>query len=262
MKASTRHRVVQVVLYALLLGAVALFAVFANWGLLKENFAKWSVAKQLFPEVITVGVKNTIVYTVIAFAGGLALALVLALMRLSTARAYRWLATIYIEVFRGLPALLVIVFFGLGLPLAIRGFHLPGGTIGSGILALIVVSSAYIAETLRAGIQAVPKGQTEAARSLGMSSSRTTATIVLPQAFRIVIPPLTNEFVLLIKDTALLSAIGMMANQREITTYVRDMMAQNVNATPLVVGAAFYIIITVPLTQLVSWMERRQQRAR
>ena len=262
MKHSTRHRVVQVVLYGLLLGAVVLAAIFADWGLLKENFTKSDVAKQLFPDVITVGVRNTIVYTVISFLGGLALALVLALMRLSTSRPYRWLGTIYVEFFRGLPALLVIVFFGLGMPLAFQGWQPPGGFVGSGVVALIVVSAAYMAETLRAGIQAVPKGQTEAARSLGMSSTRTTMSIVLPQAFRIVIPPLTNEFVLLIKDTALLSTIGMQAGQREITTYVRDMMSANVNATPLVVGALFYIIITIPLTQLVSWMERRQQRAR
>ena len=262
MKRSTRRRATRGVLYALLLGAVVLFAATADWGSLSENFMRRDIAAGLFPEVLTIGLKNTILYTAISFGGGLALALVLALMRLSPARPYRWLAMVYIEVFRGLPALLVIVFFGLGVPLAFPGWQPPGGFVGSGVIALIVVSAAYMAETLRAGIQAVPKGQLEAARSLGMSSTWAMISIVLPQAFRIVIPPLTNEFVLLIKDTALLSAIGMQELQRELTTFARDEMSNNINPTPLVVSALVYLIVTIPLTQLVALLERKQQRAR
>jgi polar amino acid transport system permease protein len=119
-----------------------------------------------------------------------------------------------------------------------------------------------MAETLRAGIQAVPKGQVEAARSLGMTSGRTMISVVLPQAFRIVIPPLTNEIVLLIKDTALLAAIGVSAGQRELTTFARDMMNTYSDATPLLMAAVFYLIITLPMTRLVAALERRQQRAR
>ena len=148
---------------------------------------------------------------------GFALAIVLALMKLSPVAPYRWLATGYIEFFRGLPALIVILVMAFGVPIAF-GWSPPGGLIGAGLLALILVAGAYMAETLRAGIQAVPKGQTEAARSLGMSAGRTTVSVVLPQAFRIVIPPLTNEFVLLIKDTALLFVIGVEVGQRELTT--------------------------------------------
>jgi len=124
------------------------------------------------------------------------------------------------------------------------------------------VSAAYMAETLRAGIQAVPKGQNEAARSLGMGPGRTMGSIVLPQALRIVIPPLTNEFVLLIKDTALLAIIGVAQNQRELTTYARDELSLTANSTPLMVAALLYLIITLPLTRLVAALERRQQRAR
>ena len=127
---------------------------------------------------------------------------------------------------------------------------------------LIVVSSAYMAETLRAGIQAVPKGQVEAARSLGMSAGRTTLSVVLPQAFRIVIPPLTNEFVLLIKDTSLLALIGVGFADRELTTFARDEVVNTANSTPLVMAALMYLVITLPLTQLVSALERKQQRAR
>jgi len=125
-----------------------------------------------------------------------------------------------------------------------------------------MVSAAYMAETLRAGIQAVPKGQSEAARSLGMSPTTTTISVVLPQAIRIVIPPLTNEFVLLIKDTALLSVIGIQIDQRELTTFARDEMNIHINPTALTVAAFMYLIITLPLTRLVAWLEKRQQRAR
>lgn len=261
MKRSTRRRVNQGVLYALLLGAVVALALVADWEKITANFFDRDVAKQLWPELVTIGVKNTIIYTAISFTGGLAIGVVLALMKLSTVGPYRWLATAYIELFRGLPALLVIVFFGLGVPLAF-GWNPPGGAPGAGCLALIVVSAAYMAETLRAGIQAVPKGQTEAARSLGMPAGVTTRFVVLPQAFRIVIPPLTNEFVLLIKDTALLSIIGAQQGQKETTTWARDLLSSTGNATPLIGAAVMYLVITIPLTQLVSWLERKQQRAR
>lgn len=261
MKKSTRRRVQQGVLYALLLGAAGLFVIAADWTAINENFFDTEILRSLWPEILTVGAKNTIVYTAIAFSGGLLLALVLAMMRLSPLGLYRWMATAFIEFFRGLPALIVIIFFGLGIPLAFQ-WQPPGGFVGAGVLALIVVSSAYMAETLRAGIQAVPRGQTEAARSLGMSSTWTMISVVLPQAFRIVIPPLTNEFVLLIKDTALLSVIGVQQGERELTTYARDVMSGAANPTPLVAAAVMYLIITLPLTRIVAFLEKRQQRAR
>lgn len=261
MRPKTRRRLTQGVLYAVLAGAVVALAFLADWKAVRETFFDWEVIKSQFPEVITIGAKNTIVLTAISFAGGLALALLLALMKMSPVAPYRWLATSYIEFFRGLPALLVIVFFGLGVPLAFQ-WQPPGGLMGSGVVALIAVSSAYMAETIRAGIQAVPKGQAEAARSLGMSPVSTMLFVVLPQAFRIVVPPLTNEFVLLIKDTALLSVIGVQQGQRELTTFARDEMQLSINPTTLTVAAVMYLIITLPLTRLVAAMEKRQQKAR
>jgi polar amino acid transport system permease protein len=258
---TTRKKLNLAVLYAVLAVGILVLALLTDWEAVRSNFLDREIAKSLWPEIVTVGAKNTIVYTVISFAGGLALAVVLALMRLSPIGPYRWLATVYIEFFRGLPALLVIIASGFAVPIAF-GWQPPGGLIGAGIAALIVVSSAYMAETLRAGIQAVPKGQAEAARSLGMSAGRTTVSVVLPQAFRIVIPPLTNEFVLLIKDTSLLAIIGVAANQRELTTLARDELSNTANSTPLIVAAVMYLVITLPLTQLVSALERRQQRAR
>ncbi len=272
LKRSTRRNLSRTVLYAVLLGLLAFLLLAADWATIRANFfapagfgnplkGDWGT----WPDLITVGVKNTLIYTAVAFVVGLALAVVLALMRLSPIGAYRWISTAYIEFFRGLPALLVVLLMAFGIPIAFSGWTPPGGTVGAGVVGLILVAAAYMAETLRAGIQAVPKGQTEAARSLGMSASRTTFTVVLPQAFRIVIPPLTNEFVLLIKDTALLFVIGFAADQRELTTMARDFMASSATAgtsTSLVQASVLYLLITLPLTRLVSWLERKQQRAR
>jgi polar amino acid transport system permease protein len=124
------------------------------------------------------------------------------------------------------------------------------------------VAGAYLAETVRAGIQAVPKGQVEAARSLGMTHTTTLWRVVVPQAFRIVIPPLTNEFVLLLKDTSLLSILGFFLDQREITKFSRDLAGRTFNATPLVIGGLMYLVITIPLTQVVAMLERRNERTR
>lgn len=261
MKRSTRQKLNHGILYGILLVAAGLVVLVADWPAIKENFFDVDVLEQLWPEIVTVAAKNTIIYTLISFAGGLVLALGLALMKLSPIAPYRWLATSYIEFFRGLPALVVIIGFGFAVPIAF-GWRPPGGTIGAGIIALIIVSAAYMAETIRAGIQAVPKGQSEAARSLGMSGPWTTVSVVLPQAFRIVIPPLTNEFVILIKDTSLLFVLGVAMDQRELTTFARDAVTTNQNSTPLVAAAVLYLIITLPLTRLVARLERRTQRAR
>jgi polar amino acid transport system permease protein len=261
MKRTTRRRLTRGALYLLLLVAAVLVLLAVDWTAVRENFLDTEVLGTMWPELVTIAAKNTIIYTVIAFAGGLVVALVLALMKLSTIGPYRWIATGYIEFFRGLPALVVIFAFALAVPLVL-GRPLPYGTIGAGVIALIVVSAAYMAETLRAGIQAVPKGQVEAARSLGMNGTWTTISVVLPQAFRIVIPPLTNELVLLIKDTSLLAAVGIAAGQRELTQYARDVMSETANASPLIAAAVMYLVITRPLTRVVAALERRQQRAR
>jgi polar amino acid transport system permease protein len=124
------------------------------------------------------------------------------------------------------------------------------------------VYGAYMAETIRAGILAVPKGQYEAARSLGMSSFRTMVSITLPQALRIVIPPLTNELVALLKDTSLIQVIGFAATERELTAFGSDQLNTFASPSPLMAVAVLYLVITLPLTRLVAWLERRGQRAR
>lgn len=264
MKRSTRRRLTHAALYAVLAVVAITVWLVVDWPAVARNFFRVDVMLEVLGDFVLRGARNTVIYTAIAFTGGLLLGILLALMKMSPVGLYRWLATAYIEFFRGLPALLVMLAFAFGVPIA-TGWMPPGGTVGAGILALILVAGAYMAETLRAGIQAVPKGQAEAARSLGMSPSWTMATVVMPQAFRIVIPPLTNEFVLLIKDTALLFVVGLMASQRELLTMAQAGMTSGPGAqtaTTLTLAALLYLAITLPLTRLVAWLESRQARAR
>ncbi len=217
----------------------------------------------MFPGIITTALVNTLWFTAVAFAGGLLLGVVLALMKLSTIAPFRWIATVWIELFRGLPAILTIfgIAFILPIALGVPGTKL-GGPVVLGLIGLILVASAYMAETIRAGIQAVPKGQTEAARSLGMSPMKTTFWIIVPQGFRIIIPPLTNEFVLLLKDTSLLFVAGSFIWSKELTNFARDASTQNTNATPLIMAAILYLIVTIPLTRFSAWLEQRMAKQR
>jgi polar amino acid transport system permease protein len=240
--------------YALALLVVLLLAVTADWAGIGRAFFDLEVAAGLFPDVITVALRNTVVFTALGFGLAFVLGLALALMRLSSVRVYRLVAAAYIEFFRGLPALLVFIAVGVGVPLAF-------GTILdrnlSIMIALGIVGSAYIAETIRAGIQAVPPGQVEAARSLGMSPARTTAFIVIPQAFRIVLPPLTNELILLTKDSSLAFLLGSTLPQQELAQFGRAALNQVRSMTPLLVVGLCYLIITIPLSYLARRLERR-----
>lgn len=254
-----RQRLIRWSIYGGSLLAVALFALAIDWSALQRVFFDAGIARDQFPTILAQAARNTLIFTAFGFVMALGLGLTLALMRLSDVPVYRSVALVYIEVFRGLPALLTILLIGFGLPIA-TGQQLPG-TYTTGSVALGVVGAAYIAETLRAGIQAVPRGQMEAARSLGMSYPRAMVTVVIPQAFRIVIPPLTNEFVLLLKDTSLLAVLGVTASTKELTKFARDNAVDNFNSTPIVVAGLVYLAITIPLTQLAGWIERRGRAA-
>ena len=241
--------------------AVALIVVFgSDWARLQDKMLRPDLVADQFPEIVTQAAKNTLIFTAFGFSGGLALGLVVALMRLSPSRPYRWFAAVYTDVLRGLPALLVLIFIAFGLPIALD-VRIPG-TYGRGSLALAIVSSAYIAEVIRAGIEAVPRGQMEAARSLGMSYPQAMRRIILPQAFRIIIPPMTNELVLLLKDTALISVIGVTPATKELTRFGRDGVNENANATPLVVAGLLYLVLTIPMTRLAGYLERRAKVSR
>jgi polar amino acid transport system permease protein len=240
--------------YALLIILVLVLALVADWDNIRRTFFDVPTIKSMFPTVITTALVNTIVYSAAGFAIGLGAGLLLALMKLSPVAPWRWIATVYIEFFRGVPALLVFVTFSVAVPLA---FGLKFDTISLAGLALGIVGAAYIGETIRAGIKAVPKGQIEAARSLGMSSTRTLVTVTIPQAFRIVLPPLTNELIMLIKDSSLISVVGLTALEYELTKFGRETLSRSPSVTPLLIAGLCYLIITLPLGQLSRYLEQR-----
>ncbi|UUN25002.1 amino acid ABC transporter permease [Streptomyces sp. FIT100] len=257
-----RRRVSQGVQYAVFVAAVVAVAVLADWGRLQNQFAQKDLASQLFPDIITIALRNTVIYTLSGFLFGLVLGMVVALMRLSSVAPYRWVASVYIELFRGLPALLIFIFVGVAVPLAFPGVEIPGGVYGKVALGLGLVAAAYMAETIRAGIQAVPKGQMEAARSLGFSHARAMVSVIIPQAFRIVIPPLTNELVLLFKDSSLVLFLGVTLDERELTKFGRDLASQTANSTPILVAGLCYLLVTIPLSFLVRRLEARTAKAK
>jgi len=248
--------------YAIGIAILVVIALLADWGQFAKSFLNIDVAIKMFPEVITTGLKNTLIYTVLAFLFGLVFGVIIALMRLSDVRVYRVLGGAYVELFRGLPSLLVLFLVALGIPRAFPGFQFPGGFYGQVTVGLGLTAAAYMAETIRAGIQAVPKGQVEAARTLGFSPARTLRVIVLPQAFRIVIPPLTNEIILLVKDSSLVYVLGVTLSQYELTKFSQSKVVEFASSTPLVVGGLCYLVITLPLSQLVRRLEIRHAKAR
>lgn len=257
-----RDRLIRGVQYLVLVAAVVAVAFSADWAALREGFLRADIVGSMFPDVLVVALRNTVVFTLLAFAFGLVLGVVLALMRLSPVLPYRWLAAAYIELFRGLPALLVLFLVAYGIPNAFPDREIPGGVYGQVGIGLGLTAAAYMAETIRAGIQAVPRGQLEAARTLGMSHGRAMVSIVFPQAFRIILPPLTNEIILLTKDSSLAYVLGVTASTIELTKYGNDLLNLRVNATPLVIAGLCYLIITLPLSQLVRRLELRYSRAR
>jgi polar amino acid transport system permease protein len=254
-----RARLFRGVQYAVLIIAIAVLALVADWGTLRQAFFDVEIAKALFPEVITTALVNTAYYTLLGFGFGLGLGIVLALMRLSTVPPYRWIAIAYIEFFRGIPSLLVFIALGFGVPLA---FEVALDMDITVMLSLGLVGAAYMAETIRAGILAVPKGQTEAARSLGMSPGRAMVSIVMPQAFRIVLPPLTNELILLTKDSSLVYLLGLSLGQFELANFGRDALNEHKSLTPILIAGLLYLVITLPLGHLVRRLEARTAKAR
>ncbi len=201
-----------------------------------------------FPVVLN-GFLMSIAIVAIAFPLAIPIGLVLALMRISRLRVARGIATTYVNVVRGTPLFLQIYIAFFGLPLA--GLSIPNFPLG--IIVMCMNSGAYMCEIFRAGILSISKGQTEAARSLGMSGAQTTIYVILPQMFRIVIPNLTSEFILLYKDTSLLAAVGIM----ELVMYARTIVASTGSITPYIVAAAFYLVITLPLSKVTRHLEER-----
>ncbi|WP_204012898.1 amino acid ABC transporter permease [Sphaerimonospora thailandensis] len=247
--------------YAVLVVVVVALVAIADWEQIRQNFLNGDVAAKGLPDLFTVALKNTVIYTVCGYLLGFVLGLPLALMRLSQVAPYRWIATGYIEIFRGLPALVIFLMI-INLPIAFPGFEVPGEVYGQAALGLGLVSAAYMAETFRAGLQAVPKGQMEAARSLGMPHLRAMVSIIIPQAVRIVIPPLTNQLVLLFKDSSLVLFLGLTAGQVELAKFGNDQASTYASPTPIFVAGVTYLLITIPLGYVARRLEARQGAGR
>lgn len=255
LKPTQRQRASRLLSYAVGIALIVVVVLAADWPTIRQQFANPEVAAKVWPNIVTIALRNTLLFTLISFVGGSLLGVLLAVLKVAGG-PLGWFATAFIEFFRGLPALLTIFAFAFILPIAF-GVQLPGDSIGAGLLGLIVVTGAYSAEIIRAGIEAVAPGQSEAARSLGMTQGQTMSWVILPQAFRIVIPPMTNEFVMLLKDTALLFIAGATAQTRELTTFARDSLSTHASATPLMLSALLYLLVTLPLTWLVGLLEKK-----
>lgn len=197
------------------------------------------------------GIKITILISLIGVALGSILGAFVALMKLSKIKIISWIASIYIEILRGTPMLVqvFIVFFGITAALGLDISALVCGTI-----ALVINSSAYIAEIIRAGINAVDKGQMEAARSLGLNYRQTMKSVIMPQAIKNILPALGNKFVTLIKESSIVSTIGVgeiMFNAQVVQGISFDPF------TPLLVAAALYFVLTFVLTRIMNMIEGR-----
>lgn len=215
----------------------------------------------VLPQLLAVGLKNTLIISVCATLIGLVLGMIVAVAGISRTRWLRVPARIYTDVFRGLPAILTILLIGQGF----AGFsqQLFGASpYPLGIAALSLIGSAYIGEIFRAGIQSVDKGQLEACRALGMSYSKAMALVVIPQGVRRVLPALVNQFIAIVKDSSLVYFLGLLVSERELFRVGQDAAVLTGNLSPLVLAGVFYLIITVPLTHLVNYFDNRFRTGR
>jgi polar amino acid transport system permease protein len=199
-------------------------------------------------------VMNTVILAFAGEAGGVVLGLLLAVLLLSKRAVVRAPARVYVNFFRGTPLIwqLSVFYFGFAFGLGIQF-----SAFTAAIIVFILNTGAYAAEVFRAGIQSIERGQIEAARSLGMSYPQAMRYAIIPQAIRRVIPPLMNEFVILIKDTSLVVVLGLFAENYELYTWAREGYSATFNATPFVVAAGGYLAVTLPLIGAVNAVERR-----
>lgn len=225
-----------------------------GWISLRDTFFKWAYGVEVLPKII-LGFTTNLTLTLVAGSSVALLGLLLALVRTSRSPAltpFRFLATIYVDVFRGIPMILVILLIGFGIP----ALQIPGVTnevLILGTIAVIITYTAYVAEVLRSGILTVHPSQRAAARSLGLSHFQTLRHVVLPQAIKRVTPPLLNDLVALIKDTGLISILGV----TDAVRAAQIQTAKSFNYTPYVMAALLFLAVTIPLTRYTDRILRR-----
>ncbi|EME66558.1 ABC transporter substrate-binding protein/permease [Rhodococcus sp. GXMU-t2271] len=228
---------------------------------LRETFFSWELYRDAFPDLLKTGLPNTLILAVTSGVAGTILGMLLAMAGISRTRWLRWPARVYTDIFRGLPAVVIILLVGLGAGPVVQGLT-GNNPYWLGAAALALLAAAYIGEIFRSGIQSVEPGQMEAARALGFSYRRALTLVVIPQGVRRVLPALMNQFISLIKDSSLIYFLGLLATQRELFAVGRDLNAQTGNLSPLVAAGLFYLILTVPLTHLVNYIDHRLRTGR
>jgi polar amino acid transport system permease protein len=246
---------------ASLIGFVGVVAFFVSrtpgWSVVQETFFNGQEFVDTFPGLLEAFMLNVKIF-LIAEPIILVFSLAIALTRTLRAPIFlplRVLATIYVDVFRGVPTILVIYLLGFGVP-ALQLQGVPTNPVFWGTTALILSYSAYVAEVFRAGIGSVHPSQRMAARSLGLSTLQTNRFVVLPQAVRNVIPPLLNDFISLQKDTALVSVLGPI----EVLRQAQIDASSTFNYTAYVGAALIFIALTIPMTRFADWVQVRMSR--
>jgi polar amino acid transport system permease protein len=228
---------------------------------LLNTFFNWELIAQTFPRLLTEGLLNTVLIAAGAIVVGIGIALFAAMLLLSNRWWIRLPARIYDDVFRGLPVIITVMLVGVGLPAAgIRPF----GTspFGYAILAIGIISGAYTAEIFRSGIQSVDPGQLQAARSLGMSYLRSMRLVVVPQGIRRVLPAMAGQFVKDVKESSLVYLLGLAIGQRELYFIAQEEVSRTYNSSPLIAAGICYLCLTIPLTHLVNYLDKRLREGR
>jgi polar amino acid transport system permease protein len=254
-KAAIKYGLISALSSALVLGTLVVVLVTSpGFKSLSDTFFNWVYGAEVLPKIL-LGFMTNVVLTIIAASCVAILGLTIALLRTSRSPAltpFRFLATIYVDLFRGIPMILVILLVGFGIP-ALRIKGLTNNVLILGTLAVVITYTAYVAEVLRSGILTVHPSQRAAARSLGLSNFQSLRHVVLPQALRRVTPPLLNDLVALIKDTGLVSILG-------VTDAVRAAQiasSRSFNYTPYVMAAIVFLLVTIPLTRFTDRAMRR-----
>ena len=256
---SRRQGVIAAVSTTIVLGTLLIILVTSpGWEIVKKTFFDIDYGREVFPTVIA-GLWINLQLTFIGGAAIGVIALGLALLRTTKSPAltpFRFLATAYVDIFRGAPLILIILQVGFGVP-ALRLKGISSNVIFLGTVAVVLTYSAYVAEVIRSGILSIHPSQRAAARSLGLTSGQTMRYVVLPQAIRRVVPPLLNDFVSLLKDTGLVSILG-------VTDAVRAAQinaSRTFNYTPYVVAAIMFLLITIPMTRYTDRAIRQRTNA-
>jgi polar amino acid transport system permease protein len=258
-KLNRKQSLIAAVSSILVLGTLSTILITSpGWEVVKATFFDIEYGKEVFPAVV----RGLWINLQLTFFGGIAIGIIamgLALLRTTKSPAltpFRFLATAYVDIFRGAPLILIILLVGFGVP-ALRLQGISSNVIVLGTVAVVLTYSAYVAEVIRSGILSIHPSQRAAARSLGLTSGQTMRFVVLPQALRRVVPPLLNDFVSLLKDTGLVSILG-------VTDAVRAAQidaSRTFNYTPYVVAAILFLLITIPMTRYTDRAIRQRTQA-